>query len=160
MKNRKSQVCAKKTKPPIDPLEGPKLALAGQIVTMDSTRRVLKKGTIFIEQGGIVALCDEGEAAPPGFETVSVVDTQGTIFPGLIELHNHLSYDILRLWDVPRKYGNRGQWAGIPEYQQLISGPMKLIGQDPGSDAGGCPLRGMQVPAGRSNDQPGHRALQ
>ena len=132
MKNRKSHACAKKAKIPIDPLEGPKLALAGQIVTMNSTRRVLKKGTIFIEQGGIVALCDEGEAAPPGFEAVSAVDTQGTIFPGLIELHNHLSYDILRLWNVPRKYGNRGQWAGIPEYQQLISGPMKLIGKIPG----------------------------
>jgi cytosine/adenosine deaminase-related metal-dependent hydrolase len=132
MKNHMAQAYARKAKIPIDPLEGPKLALAGQIVTMNSTRRVLKKGTIFIEQGGIVALCGEGEAAPPGFETVSVVDTQGTIFPGLIELHNHLSYDILRLWNVPRKYGNRGQWAGIPEYRQLISGPMKLIGKIPG----------------------------
>lgn len=129
MKSAKSQNNAKKPKPPVDPLEGPKLALAGQIVTMDSTRRVLKKGTIYIEQGGIVALRDEGEPAPVGFETVPVVETAGTIFPGLIELHNHLSYDILRLWGVPKKYGNRGQWAGTPEYRQLISGPMKIIGQ-------------------------------
>ena len=132
MKSPQKQIHAKTAKPPIDPLEGPKLALAGQIVTMDPTRRVLKKGTIFVEQGGIVALCDEGEAAPPGFETVPVVDTQGTIFPGLIELHNHLSYNILQLWNVPRKYGNRGQWAGTPEYRQLISGPMKIIGRIPG----------------------------
>ena len=67
MKSPQKQVHAETAKPPIDPLEGPKLALSGQIVTMDPTRRVLKKGAIFIEQGGIVALCDEGEAAPPGF---------------------------------------------------------------------------------------------
>ena len=132
MKNRKSKVSLKKSETPIDPLEGPKLALAGQIVTMDSTRRILKKGTVFIEKGGVAALRSEGEPSPPGFEAVPVVDTQGTIFPGLIELHNHLSYDILQLWNVPKKYGNRGQWAGIPEYQQLISGPMKLIGTIPG----------------------------
>lgn len=84
-------------KSPIDPLEGPKLALAGQIVTMDQARTVLNKGRIFIEQGGIVAVRKPGEAPPAGFETVPVVDTHGTIFPGLIELHNHLSYNILRL---------------------------------------------------------------
>jgi cytosine/adenosine deaminase-related metal-dependent hydrolase len=132
MKDRKSEINLKKPETPIDPLEGPKLALAGQIVTMDSTRRILKKGTVFIEKGGIAALRSEGEPSPPGFEAVPVVDTQGTIFPGLVELHNHLSYDILQLWDVPKKYGNRGQWAGISEYQQLISGPMKLIGTIPG----------------------------
>ncbi len=132
MKDRKIEISLKKPETPIDPLEGPKLALAGQIVTMDPTRRILNKGTIFVEKGGITALRSEGEPPPPGFEAVPVVDTQGTIFPGLIELHNHLSYDILQLWDVPKQYGNRGQWAGIPEYQQLISGPMKLIGTIPG----------------------------
>jgi cytosine/adenosine deaminase-related metal-dependent hydrolase len=119
-------------KSPIDPLEGPKLALAGQIVTMDQARSVLKRGTIFIEQGGIFAVGKPGEASPTGFETVPVIDTQGTIFPGLIELHNHLSYNILRLWSVPKKFGNRSQWAGTPDYQTLISGPMSLIGQIPG----------------------------
>jgi cytosine/adenosine deaminase-related metal-dependent hydrolase len=113
----------------IDPLEGPKLALSGQIVTMNPAGRVLKKGTVFIEMGGIVAVCDDGEAGPAGFDSVEVTETQGTIFPGLIELHNHLSYNILRLWNVPRKFGNRGAWAGIPEYRQLVSGPMSVIGR-------------------------------
>ncbi|MFB3922576.1 MAG: amidohydrolase family protein [Terriglobia bacterium] len=123
---------AEKKKPPIDALEGPKLALSGQVVTMDAARTVLKNGVVFIEQGGIVAVRKPGEAPPTGFEGVAVVDTRGTIYPGLIELHNHLSYNILRLWDVPRKFGNRGQWAGIADYQTLVSGPMGLIGQTPG----------------------------
>ena len=56
---------------------------------------------------------------------------RGTIYPGLIELHNHLAYNALRLWQVPKKYGNRDQWSGIPEYRRLISGPMQVVGKTP-----------------------------
>jgi 5-methylthioadenosine/S-adenosylhomocysteine deaminase len=123
---------AKTKKPPVDPLEGPKLALSGQIVTMDASARVLKNGAVFIEKGSIVAVTNADAAPPQGFEDVEVVDTEGTIYPGLIELHNHLSYNILRLWDVPRKFGNRGNWAGTPDYQTLVSGPMGVIGRTSG----------------------------
>src|SRR5690349_6800252 len=98
--------------PPVDPFDGPKLALSGQIVTMNEAHRVLPGGTIFIEKGAIVAVNDHDQPAPGGFEEISVLDTGGTIYPGLIELHNHLSYNILPLWDVPKRYGNRGNWAG------------------------------------------------
>jgi len=122
----------KKKEEPIDPAESPKLALSGQVVTMDAGGTVLKHGVIFMESGTIRAVQESGQAPPGGFESVAIIDSGGTIFPGLIELHNHLSYNILRLWDVPRTYSNRGQWAGIPEYRQLISGPMKKIGSTPG----------------------------
>jgi hypothetical protein len=122
---------ASKTPPVIDPAEGPQLVLRGQIVTMDGTRRVIKDGRLYIDKGSIVAVAATGGPVPSGFDSVPVVNTQGTIFPGLIELHNHLSYDLLRLWAVPRPYKNRGQWAGIPEYRSTISGPMKLLGQRP-----------------------------
>jgi len=69
---------------------------------------------------------------PPGFENISIIKTRGTIYPGLIELHNHLSYNILKLWDVPKSYTNRDQWSGTPTYQKLISGPMKVLSQTPG----------------------------
>ena len=36
----------------------------------------------------------------------------GTLYPGLIELHNHLAYNALRLWQVPKKYENRDEWGG------------------------------------------------
>jgi 5-methylthioadenosine/S-adenosylhomocysteine deaminase len=118
--------------PPIDPLEGPKFALSGQIVTMNKAHNVLRNGTVFIEEGAIVAVNREGQPAPTGFEDVAALDTGGTIYPGLIELHNHLSYNILPLWDVPKKYENRNNWAGTSEYQTLISGPMGIVGRTPG----------------------------
>ena len=55
----------------------------------------------------------------------------GTVYPGLIELHNHLSYNCLQLWQVPSPFGNRGQWSSQPDYRRLISGPMQVIGKTP-----------------------------
>ena len=116
---------------PIDPLVGPKIALRGRVVSMDAQYSVLSRGIIYIERGTIIAVQDAVISAPPGFETVPIVDTRGTIYPGLIELHNHLAYNALRLWQVPKKYGNRDQWSGIPEYRRLISGPMQIVGKTP-----------------------------
>src|SRR5262249_23703645 len=66
------------------------------------------------------------------FADVTPIDVRGPIFPGLIELHNHISYNALRLWDVPKKYTNRDEWSGTTEYRRLISGPMAVLGESPG----------------------------
>jgi cytosine/adenosine deaminase-related metal-dependent hydrolase len=116
---------------PIDPLEGPKLALAGRIVVMDEAFTVFPRGTLYIDQGSIVAAQDAAAPAPAGFASVPVVNTRGTLFPGLIELHNHLAYNALSLWAVPTRYGNRDQWSGTDEYRKLISGPMQVLGKTP-----------------------------
>jgi hypothetical protein len=116
---------------PIDPLTGPSLALAGQIVVMDTDFHIVKDGVVYIRKGEIVAVQDRTQPAPAEFSSVPVTDTQGTLFPGLIELHNHLSYNALRLWNVPKAYTNRDQWAGTAEYRKLISGPMTVIGKTP-----------------------------
>jgi 5-methylthioadenosine/S-adenosylhomocysteine deaminase len=117
--------------PPVDAMDGPRLALAGQIVTMDAQRTVLKTGVVYLDKGAIVAVLDQAAPPPADFAGVSLTETHGTIYPGLIDLHNHLSYNILQLWDVPKQFHNRGQWAGIPEYRNNISGPMQVIGQTP-----------------------------
>src|SRR5439155_1506099 len=67
-------------------------------------------------------------------QDVTLLVTGGTVYPGLIELHNHLSYNCLRLWQVPRQFTNRDQWSSCQMqavYRQLISGPMKVIGSTP-----------------------------
>jgi len=60
-----------------------------------------------------------------------VIDTKGTIYPGLIDLHDHLSYNALQLWDVPKRYTNRDQWAQGDTYRKLITGPMKVLAHTP-----------------------------
>lgn len=131
-KNKAKPKTAAKKKVSIDPADSPKIALSGQIVTMDANFTVLPSGTVYMENGSIVAVTQTGSATPAGFEGVDAIDTGGTIFPGLIELHNHLAYNILRLWKVPRKYGNRAQWQGSVDYHDLVSGPMMVLGKTPG----------------------------
>ena len=82
---------AAKKPTPVDPLTGPRVALAGRVVTMDDTFTVKPDAMIYIDRGRIVAVQDRRQAAPPGFDGLTPVETGGTLFPGLIELHNHLT---------------------------------------------------------------------
>ena len=45
-----------KKKSPIDPLDGPKMALAGDIVAMDDALNVTRDGRLYIDKGAIVAI--------------------------------------------------------------------------------------------------------
>lgn len=123
-------VKATKGRGPIDPLTGPKLAVAGRVVTMDDAFTVHNDAVLYIDHGSIVAVQDRAQPVPAGFAEVPVVETGGTLFPGLIELHNHLSYNALPLWSpVPKRFQHRGQWPDHADYRKLISGPMSVVGK-------------------------------
>lgn len=120
----------KKKKIPIDPLTGPKQALGGRVVTMDDAFTVRADAIVYIDQGCVIAVQDRAQPLPAGFDGVKVVETGGTLFPGLIELHNHLSYNALPLWSpVPKRFEHRDQWSAYKDYRPLISGPMTVIGE-------------------------------
>ena len=127
---RGTQELTAKKRGSIDPLTGPKLALAGRAVIMDEAFTVKNDAVIYVDRGSIVAVQDRAMAAPAGFDGVRPVETGGTLFPGLIELHNHLSYNALQLWSpVPKLFQDRGQWPDHPDYRKLISGPMTVVGE-------------------------------
>ena len=115
-----------------NPQQVSRYALDGRVVTMDSSFTVFEKGTIYVDGGRIASVAPTGAPPPPGFQDVPVIGTRGTIYPGLIDLHNHLSYDALTLWQVPQLYTNRDQWGRHPDYRRLISGPMTVLGKTPG----------------------------
>ncbi|MFF9410757.1 amidohydrolase family protein [Streptomyces anandii] len=118
----------------------PRFTLRGRLVTLDSRDAVIDDGdaviddgVLYVGGGRIAAVLSAGSPPPAGFEDVEPVVTGGTVYPGLIELHNHLPHDVLPLWAVPKKYGNRSQWGGgsNPAYHALVTGPMTVLGQDP-----------------------------
>jgi cytosine/adenosine deaminase-related metal-dependent hydrolase len=97
---------------------------------MDEAFLVRPDGIVYIDHGSISAVQDRAQPAPAGFEDVPVVETGGTLLPGLIELHNHLSYNALPLWSpVPRRFEHRDQWSAHKDYRPMISGPMTVIGE-------------------------------
>lgn len=106
-------------------------ALEGRVVTMNATDTVINHGRVYIDNGRIVGVSPATAPPPDGHAADIIIKTGGTIYPGLIDLHNHLSYNVLRLWNVPTQYSNRDQWGTIPEYRKLISGPMNILGRTP-----------------------------
>lgn len=114
--------------PSIDPLESPRYALEGRIVTMNASFDVIPHGRVYVDSGSVVAVAAADVPPPPAMEAAPIVRTGGTIYPGLIELHNHLSYNTLTLWALTERFENRGVWGGRPEYRQLVSRPAAILG--------------------------------
>ena len=109
-----------------------KYALEGRIVTMDENATVINRGRVFIENGNIIAIRAVGEAYPDGFTRADVIKSGGTIYPGMIELHNHLPYNILPYWVADRQYTNHEQWKRVKGYRLNVTGAMQTLGKSPG----------------------------
>ncbi len=106
--------------------------LEGRVVTMNDRFDVHDTGRIYVDGTTIAAVQPQAKPAPDGWDDARVVRTGDTIYPGLIELHNHLSYDALPLWQVPQRFDNRGQWMRHRDYRRFVSGPATVLGRTGG----------------------------
>ncbi len=105
------------------------LILRGTVVPMTGEQDVIENGQILIQNEQIVAIIGEGESWPVTVNPTGavVVDTDGYIFPGMINLHNHTAYNTLPLWEAPKLYQNRYQWTGAKSYSTYVNYPKKLL---------------------------------
>jgi hypothetical protein len=89
-------------------------ALGGTILTPKGP----KEGYVIIRDEKIAAIVSDKSQI---FSDVkNVVETNGVISPGLVDLHNHVAYNFLPLWKSGRRFNNRYQWARIPEYDTAV----------------------------------------
>jgi 5-methylthioadenosine/S-adenosylhomocysteine deaminase len=91
-------------------------ALRGTLITPDG---IVENGTILIRQGKIAAVGAHVDLPP----NETVIDTHGVIAPGLIDLHNHLTYNIFPRWHPIEEFGNRYDWQQKQIYQTLLESP-------------------------------------
>jgi 5-methylthioadenosine/S-adenosylhomocysteine deaminase len=96
------------------------IALTGTLVMPQD---VIENGTVLIQDGRIVA---SGAAVkiPAGAKTIH---TDGVIAPGLIDLHNHLTWNIFPRWKPTEEFGNRYDWQQKPVYNILLTVPHQAI---------------------------------
>ena len=99
------------------------IALTGTLVTPQT---VVEHGTVVIKDGRIIAM-GAHVTLPAG---TRVVDTGGIIAPGLIDLHNHLTWNIFPRWKPSEEFGNRYDWQQKPVYNIKMTVPHALIVQD------------------------------
>lgn len=108
---------------------GPRFALRGRVVTLDDQDRVIDKGRVLVDDGRIVAVLGPGDRAPSDYAGIAEFETGGSIYPGLIDLHNHFVYNCLPLWSVPKPYENRRRWARESEYAANVSLPVRALAE-------------------------------
>src|SRR4051795_3190168 len=72
--------------------------LRGTVVTMRPEGQVLSGGAVYVGDDGLIAAVTPLDAVPDGFSEAVQISAGGLIFPGLIDLHNHLMYNSLPLW--------------------------------------------------------------
>jgi len=113
---------------PADPIS--RYGLRGQVVTMDASRTVRTDGIVWVADGSISDVTAATDT-PPAHAGSPVIPTAGTIYPGMIELHNHLAYDTLPLFPIPRLYTRREEWQGTVGYRRYVSGPAGVIASVP-----------------------------
>ena len=98
-------------------------ALRGTLVTPGG---IVENGTVLIQQNKITAVGNKVKLPA----NTTVIDTNGVIAPGLIDLHNHLTYNVFPRWHPTEMFGNRYDWQQKPIYQTLIESPHEAMVAD------------------------------
>ena len=107
------------------------LVLRGRIITLDPDNRVIADGFVCVQDDLIASISSAETGVPPAVQGAPVIETAGTIYPGLIELHNHPAYNAIPLWAVPTQYLNRGQWRNDALYKRKVANPAALLTHHP-----------------------------
>lgn len=95
--------------------------LRGRVVTMNDAHIVIGDGYICIQGTTIVQIGPWTGAPPAPFDVTPVIMTNGTIYPGLIELHNHPAYNVVPMWPVIKQFDDRSIWRADPGYKRWVS---------------------------------------
>jgi 5-methylthioadenosine/S-adenosylhomocysteine deaminase len=84
--------------------------------------------TLVIEKGKITRVI-EGKGDLSGFPGIVVIelDAETVIFPGLLNLHTHIGYNILPIWESHQVWKNRFQWRNNAGYKAQIGGLVDFI---------------------------------
>jgi 5-methylthioadenosine/S-adenosylhomocysteine deaminase len=104
-----------------------KYILRGTVVTLDAKKRVLNDGYVGIDENMISFVILARHRIPSEFQNVPIVNVDGYIYPGLIDLHNHIAYNFLGLWKIDKKFKDRYQWSGTARYKREITLPTRLL---------------------------------
>jgi 5-methylthioadenosine/S-adenosylhomocysteine deaminase len=57
----------------------------------------------------------------------SAIKVPGIILPGFIDLHNHLTWNVLPRWVPSRKFNNRYEWQDTAEYDRVLVEPHNSV---------------------------------
>jgi len=108
------------------------MGLAGEAAAMDFTiagtvftgSRVVIDGALTIT-GQTIGAVGPASAVPGAGSAIKPADV--VILPGFIDLHNHLTWNVLPRWVPGRRFASRYEWQDSPEYDRLLVAPHNAV---------------------------------
>lgn len=123
------------------------------VITHTGTAGILLQGLVVtpttafqgevLVQGNTIACAAPSCASAAGASTATVIATHGIIFPGLIDTHNHILFDIFDEtdWSPSKAYTNHNQWPNDAKYGALVDAKQWMNGETAGSPVSlGCEM--------------------
>ena len=101
--------------------------LRGTLVTPDT---IIPNGALVVTDG---VIADVGENVPVT-DDMRIIDTGGFIYPGLIDLHNHLTWNAHPRYETGTFMRHRYEWQALDTYAAKLAGPQAVL------RAAGCDL--------------------
>lgn len=80
--------------------------------------KVIADGQVTVSGSTIGSVGAAGPQTP-----AQAIDVDGVIFPGLIDLHDHITWNLFPRWKPARLFANRYEWQDTAEYVEVLSGP-------------------------------------
>jgi 5-methylthioadenosine/S-adenosylhomocysteine deaminase len=105
------------------PAQDKPVALTGTLVTPDA---IIPNGTVVLRHG-VIEAAGAHVAIPDG---ATVIETGGVIVPGLVDLHNHLTWNIFPRWKPTEEFGSRYDWQAKPAYKVLMATPHQALQEE------------------------------
>jgi 5-methylthioadenosine/S-adenosylhomocysteine deaminase len=108
------------------------LWLGGHVAAMDFT----VAGTILTPAGvvtdGAIAVTGQtigaiGPATSVYTAASAIKPSDAVILPGFVDMHNHLTWNVLPRWVPGRKFASRYEWQDSPEYDRLLVAPHNAV---------------------------------
>lgn len=99
------------------------VVLKGQVVTMNGNTPV-REGLVVVRNGKIAGVLPPNGSYPAD---AIVIETKGFIYPGLMNLHDHIAYNFLKLYDLPKHTTNHDQWPGGKDYEREVNNPNNVM---------------------------------
>lgn len=108
---------------------GKQFCIIGNLYNIESNS--LSKKSIFISDGKIIQILD----GLPRKELVEAfykieLENDEVIYPNFINLHAHIGYNILPIWDSKNIWSSRHQWRNAANYKLEISDLVNFIKDD------------------------------
>ncbi|MGH9866893.1 MAG: lamin tail domain-containing protein [Candidatus Polarisedimenticolia bacterium] len=114
----------------VNTLQARRYLLSGTLVTMDESMPAASRvfpGTIYVQGNRIIDVLHESDPIPAHAAGAVALNTRALIFPGLMNIHDHIAFNTIPHWDVPALMHDVSDWTALDDYRRYVRYPHEIL---------------------------------